>query len=258
MLSAIIDADSSIKPDAEVPETAADIIGVLATVGKALEKAENYPPVSKLQIQAEQLRLNMVAAQRRKAFFDKTLSLLEKQREARTQEILYLARVEQLRWQIVGQTAESGVEGPDTAASGPEGPETTESEGENPNTAENESKEKGCLNDKQKKYLHKVFHTQTGVDEKCREKVFKLLAAYSNSWLLGRVPQEQLDYQIINLHHVAALDISEIAFARWESLLGVPINKMVALQDTGVRREDISTIINALGYIGITAAVGAN
>ena len=221
MLSAIIHADSSIKPDAEVPETAADIIGVLATVGKALEKAENYPPVSKLQIQAEQLRLNLVAAQRRKAFFDKTLSLLEKQREARIQEILYLARVEQLRRQIAGDD--------------------------------------GCLKEQAKaQELPRIFETQSGVDEKCREKVFKLLAAYSNSWLLGRVPQEQLDYQLINLHHVAALDTSEIAFARWESLLGMPVNQLVTLHGTGVRREDISTIINALGYIGITAAVGAN
>ena len=217
ILSAVAEAETSIKPEAETPETTEDIIGVLATVGKALQIAENQLPISQLQIQAEQLRLNLVAAQRRKAFFDKTMNLLKEKREARIEEIIYLARVEQLRRQV------------------------------------SLTEQNGCL-----KKHRKSFEKTSKWNEKCREKIFKLLAAYSNAWTFGRVRNEQLDYQLIALHHEAALDTSEVAFAKWDNLLNVPINQLVSLHGTGIRREDIRTLVQALGFIGVTAAVGAN
>ncbi len=179
MLSAIVDANSSILRDAAASESVGDAIGLLATIGKALERAENYPPVSKLQIQAEQLRLNIVAAQRSKALCDRALALIEKTQEARVQELLYLASVERLRIQVVG--------------------------GKDPNY--NNSEIIGCLDEELKaRDLCRVFMTVAGVNELCRERVYRLLVAYSNSWTFGRVPQEQLDYRLIALHHEAALN----------------------------------------------------
>ncbi len=230
VLSAIVDAPSSIPSDAEVPDSAVEVVSVLTTVGKALERNRNYPPVSELQIRAEQLRLNMVAALRSKAFFDKALALIEETQEARVQELLYLARVEQLRRQVVGY----------------KDPENKDSE------------IKGCLQEELKDKKSLVFETEAGVSERCREKVFKLLAAYSNAWTFGRVPQEQSDYRLIALHHEAALDSSEIAFARWENLLGVPIDQLVALHNTGIRPETVSNIVNALGMGAIAVGVFAN
>ena len=222
-LSAVVDAESTIPRDAKAPTNAKEIIGVLATVGKALEKSQKNIPVSSLLLEAELLRIDIIAAERRKAFFDKTLELIDEAQAAKIQELLYLARVEQLRLQI----AEPGKEG------------------------------KVCRQSTyDKKEIARVFESSAGVDEKCRELVFKLLVAYSNAWTFGRVPQEQIDYRLIALHHDAALDTSEIAFERWEALLGVPIGQLVDLHATGMRPEDIATIINALGLGAI--AVGVN
>jgi len=228
MLSAVVNADSEFKEDVQAPANTNEIIGVLATVGKALEKSRKGVTVHSLQIEAELLKTDITAAERRKAFFDKTLALLEEAQKAKIQEMLYLARMEQLRRQIDGKKDKSG-----------------------------NKIQKGCLDSsKVNKGIARVFESSSGVDERCREKVFKLLVAYSNVWTFGRVPQEQIDYRLIALHHDAALDVSELAFERWNTLLGVPIGQLVDLHATGIKPEDIATMINALGLGAI--AIGVN
>ena len=223
-LDAIVNAGTTLAPDARPPERAVEVVGLLATAGKAVERAQHAISVSDLQIQAEQLRLGIVAAEQRKAFFDKALALLEQDQDARIQEILYLNRAYRFIPGIIG--------------------------------------ENGCLEGRAQpiREVARVFETEAGVNERCRERVFKLLVAYSNAWTFGRVPQEQNFYRLIALHHEASLDQSEVALARWENVLGVPINQLAALYGTGTRPADVVSLVSSIAStvgLGIIA-LGVN
>lgn len=223
-LDAIVNAGSTLAPDARPPESALEVVSLLATAGKAVERAQSPVTLSDLQIQAEQLRLNIVAAEQRKAFFDEALVLLEQDQEARIQEIVYLNRAYQFIPGVIG--------------------------------------EQGCLQGRAQpiREVARVFEAEAGVDERCREKVFKLLVAYSNAWTFGRVPQEQNYYRLIALHHEASLGQSEVALARWENVLGVPINQLAALYGSGTHPADVVSLVSSIAStvgLGIIA-LGVN
>jgi len=81
----------------------------------------------------------------------------------------------------------------------------------------------------------------------CRELMVSALLRYANSWTLGRFVQEEMDYRVIGLRHLAVIDQSEVAFAQWENVLSVPIGQLVEYHSGGIRPEDVANLINALG-----------
>jgi hypothetical protein len=90
----------------------------------------------------------------------------------------------------------------------------------------------------------------------CRELVANALLYYANSWTLGRVVQEEVDYRLIAARHDAALDASEIALAQWQNLIGVPLSQLAAFHGAGIRSDQVRNFIQALGFSGLIA-VGA-
>lgn len=88
----------------------------------------------------------------------------------------------------------------------------------------------------------------------CRERLGRGLLLYANSWTLARVPQEEIYYRLIGLRHSAVLDASENSLAQWESLIGVPVSRIIAYHASGIRGPDVATLINALGLGAIAIA----
>ncbi len=206
-----------------LPGDTAKVFDSLQAIGTALEAPAGPPPVTELLLLEEQLNLDLEAAAKRKAFFDQKLALLREQEEAYLVELVHLGRAEMTRRGLAKKCL---------LPEAPEPEAITEP-----------------------RLLERLFTDTPVALEKCREDVFRLLVAYSNAWTLGRVKVEQFDYRLIALHHQAALDSSEIAFAKWQSLLGLPIDQLVALHQTGLRAEDIMSIVNALGLGAIAAGV---
>ncbi len=70
---------------------------------------------------------------------------------------------------------------------------------------------------------------------------------YANSWSIGRLSQEEIDYKILGLRHIAVLDNSENALAQWENLISIPVSQLVALHGSGITPDEIARFISALG-----------
>lgn len=200
-------------------ETASKVFDSLKAIGVALDDPADAP-LTAIVLKEKQLELDIVAARKREAFYDNTLALLREQEAAYRDELAFLGQSELIRREL----------------------EAT-----------------GCLSEvsnQESEYLEQLFTDKDVKVVKCRERVFRLLAQYSAAWTIGRVKSEQIDYRLIALHHESALDTSEIAFQKWDSLLGLPMNQLVAFYETGLKPEDIMSIIQALGLGAI--AVGVN
>lgn len=200
-------------------ETATKVFASLDAIGAGLRDPAGAP-LTALVLKEKQIGLDITAARKREAFFDKTLALLEEQDEAYQLELDFLGQAELLRQELEGDGCLSTV--------------TTEDSD----------------------FLEQLFTDKNVKVVRCRERVFRLLVQYSSAWTLGRVKSEQVDYRLIALHHESALDTSEIAFQKWQSILGLPIDQLVALYATGLKPEDILSIASALGIGAI--AVGVN
>jgi len=90
----------------------------------------------------------------------------------------------------------------------------------------------------------------------CARLVVEALVRYSNSWNMGRLQQEEVDYRLIALGHERVLDTSEIALAHWQNLVGIPLDRLVAWHESGIRPELIAQVVQAIGLAAI--AVGVN
>lgn len=88
----------------------------------------------------------------------------------------------------------------------------------------------------------------------CRELIVNALLHFANSWTLGRIPQEEIDYRLIAARHTAVLDASEVALAQWQSLIGVPISQLAVFHGSGVKPEDFSALFSTLGFGAASAA----
>ncbi len=93
----------------------------------------------------------------------------------------------------------------------------------------------------------------------CQDYIGRSILHYANSWSIGRLAQDEIDYLLIGNQHKQALDDSEIALAHWENLLGVPITQLVALHGAGITSEEIAKfglgIVNLAGLTAIAANV---
>ncbi len=200
-------------------ETATKVFASLDAIGAGLQDPARAP-LTALVLKEKQIGLDIDAARKREAFFDKTLALLEEQDEAYRLELAFLGPAELLRQELEHDGCLS------TASTG------------------------------KSDFLENLFTDRSVRVVKCRERVFRLLVQYSSAWTLGRVKSEQIDYRLIALHHESALDTSEIAIQKWQSILGLPIDQLVALYATGLKTEHILSIASALGIGAI--AVGVN
>ncbi len=81
----------------------------------------------------------------------------------------------------------------------------------------------------------------------CREGISRIMLLYANSWSIGRLSQEEIDYKILGLRHIAVLDNSENALAQWENLISIPVSQLVALHGSGITPDEIARFISALG-----------
>jgi len=104
------------------------------------------------------------------------------------------------------------------------------------------------------KTIENAFNNQD-----CSEYLVRSLVLYSDSWIIGRLQLEKADYKIYGIQQIGILDNSEIALAQWVNLIGIPISQLVALHGSGISAEDISNIVNALGWtvVGIGVNKGA-
>ncbi len=100
---------------------------------------------------------------------------------------------------------------------------------------------------------------ETDSKSDCQDDIGRSLLHYANSWSIGRLAQEEIDYLLIGNQHKQALDDSEIALAHWENLLGVPITQLVALHGAGITSDEIAKfglgIVNLAGLTAIAVNV---
>lgn len=228
ILDVIIKADPSLDEETEESKKLAKelkIASLLATGAKALGKANSSTSISALQLEAENLRLDMLVQEKEEAILQSTLEILKNSEAALSEEIKYLVQTERLREKLVKSRP-----------------------------VENKPKipAKNIIADKE--LLKLIGHKPKGSNS--QDLALKLLMSYSNAWTFGRLPQELNDYRLIALQYDAALNSSETAFTRWQNLLSIPLSQMIALHKTGLKPEDIATIVEALGLSAI--AVGVN
>ncbi len=74
---------------------------------------------------------------------------------------------------------------------------------------------------------------------------------YSASWTLPRQGQEKIDYQIHHLDHLSSLHASSKALKQWNSLIKIPLNQLVEWEARGIKPEQLSGLIQALGFAGV-------
>ncbi len=77
---------------------------------------------------------------------------------------------------------------------------------------------------------------------------------FSKSWTLGRIVQEDIDYKLIGLRHDRALDGSATALAQWNNLIAVPLSRIEAYHASGIKPNDIATILIQAGGFSSVAA----
>jgi hypothetical protein len=100
-----------------------------------------------------------------------------------------------------------------------------------------------------------LYDTFIATTPSCRFVLAQALSDYVNATTLGRVEQELIDYQLIAQGHEAALDESETALAQTDNLMRVPASQLAKAYGSGVRPEDISNLVNALGLGAIAVRV---
>lgn len=90
---------------------------------------------------------------------------------------------------------------------------------------------------------------------KTQEAAVTALMYLAESWSSGRTPAEVIDFLISGIDHRAALHNSSSAFAQWANLIGVPLSKLAAYHESGIKSGDLANLINAAGLSAIAGGV---
>ena len=212
------------------------VLGAFKQLGTTVRQAQAAPgPVTGLLIRQEQLNLDLKDAGQRAAVFDDLLSLLVEQDKAYRVELMELDQAH--RW--LRSLKER------TTCLAPKASSNDQGDGA--------GGKKDVTDEVETWDLTELFDSEP--DKKCREWVFRLLVHYSAAWTLGRVEVELIDQRMIGLHQQAALDRSDIALAKWQSLLELPAGQLVSLYETGVKPQDILEILDLVGLGWIAGGV---
>ncbi len=93
----------------------------------------------------------------------------------------------------------------------------------------------------------------------CSEKIGRVLLNYANSWNLGRVVQEDVDYQLFASYYNESLDNSTTALTLWNNLISVPISQLEEYYAGGITPDEFAkflhAVINAIGLTSISLGV---
>ena len=89
----------------------------------------------------------------------------------------------------------------------------------------------------------------------CKATLARVLASVSNARTLGRAEHEKLEYMLLAQAYEAALDDSETAIAQVDSLIRIPLEQLAKAYGSGIRAEELSNVINALGLSAIAVRV---
>lgn len=104
----------------------------------------------------------------------------------------------------------------------------------------------------QRPVLYVSFRLATPI---CRLLLAKALSGYANAMTFGKTEQELIDYQLIEQGHDAALDDSETAFAQTDNLIHIPVDQLAKIYAGGIKSDDLSNLIHALGLTAIAVRV---
>lgn len=107
------------------------------------------------------------------------------------------------------------------------------------------------------KSLYGVIKSNSNEKEsKEKEMASYAMIYYNTAWTLCRTKQEEIDYKIIHLKHLSALQDSGNALKQWNTLISIPLAQIVKWEASGIKPDQISALIEALGLGAI--AVGVN
>lgn len=90
---------------------------------------------------------------------------------------------------------------------------------------------------------------------KTQEAAVTSLLYLAEAWSSGRTPAEVIGFLISGIDHRAALHNSSSSFAQWANLIGVPLSKLVAYHESGIKSGDLANLINAAGLSAIAGGV---
>ena len=89
----------------------------------------------------------------------------------------------------------------------------------------------------------------------CSMRATKALLAFANSWTLGKLSQELVDYHLIDQQETAALDESEAALQQTDTVVKAALEQLNKLYASGLKPEQISALIQTLGLSAIAVRV---
>jgi len=92
-------------------------------------------------------------------------------------------------------------------------------------------------------------------EDACSHRLASALRSFALSWTLGRLPAEQVDYRIIDLNEMAALDESQTALQQTDATVKAALAQVVKLHEAGLKPEQISNLWQALGLTAIAVRV---
>jgi hypothetical protein len=226
ILTTFIEADAYLAPDAKKPKDDLGRLSVFASVFKSFQNLDPSTFASALQFEVESLRLDALKAQKQIDSLKAEVALLKLQEASWLSEWEHLSLADRIRESLLGSDG--------TSPCSPTGLKKTK-EGYHANVV--------------------VVLEQNAGEKKCKREIHRMLTELSNAWTFGYLPQQLAEYHRIALSHDSALDSSEIAFLRWQNLLAIPIDQLVTLHGTGIKPEDIASLIQALGLGSIAAGV---
>ncbi|MDQ5871162.1 MAG: hypothetical protein M3547_03045 [Acidobacteriota bacterium] len=83
------------------------------------------------------------------------------------------------------------------------------------------------------------------------------VAEYADSFSIDAVAAAEADYRLVSVEYEIALDRSEDAVRQWQTLIAVPIDRLIAYHSAGIKPAEVAAIVTqALGLGAI--AVGVN
>lgn len=229
LLDAVIKNKGGANPEVKADEKVTLVIASsIPSLERQIGQALNYPKVSALLIESEHLRLQAEGVRRSLAREDARLRLLNAKVIAMKREAGFLNNAKKYLDGLLPDMNQSP---------------TTPSV--NPASTNETCRGTGGL-----------AADYTNAKLECREIILRALLDHVNSWIVGRLPQEEIDYVLISQFHQAALDDSEVALMQWQNLVGVPLSQLVVYHSSGIKPEDIANFVNVIGLGGI--AVGVN
>jgi hypothetical protein len=93
-----------------------------------------------------------------------------------------------------------------------------------------------------------------GTSSACGQITAFALIDVADSWSEGRLVEEQVDWLLLGLRYRSSVESSEVALRQWNNLVDVPLARLVAYHESGIKLETVLALINSAVLIWIGAA----